>query len=998
MTTAAGRADSIERAAIIADIVIEAASRDELDAILEVALGRLARHIPLTGGSIALVEDDALVVRAAVGPFTDEVLGGRALRNPSSASWRVIDTREPLFVEDTLEAGLRDAIRGGPPRVRSMIAVPLTWQARSLGLLEVDSTERAAFQPADLDLLEAVATTLSGPIELAARRALLDRADRGRELLAGAGALVGTTLDDRAMLAGLARLLVPAMGDYVLVDLVGETDVERVAAVHADPDKAGLMAEMVRYPPDPTEERGVGGVLRTGHGILAADISPGQAESTAMEDRHAELLHALGPRSALIVPVPGRSGPVAALTLSFTRLGRRYETADLELVEELARRVGQALEISRLVRELDRERGRFEAVVRQLPAGLLIADAPEGRIVLANEEVSRILGNSPTRIGPEGREADYSAIHEDGTPYTSEEYPLARAVTVGEVTEQETVTFLLEDGTRRIVSVNAGPIRDVDGRIRSGVMTLFDVTARATAEAEQDRLTRELVAFKNAVDAIADGVLMVDPGDRRLTYVNRGAERLLRRPSQELIGSPLVELLPDYDEERLSEVFANLSAGGAGITLNGVVRRRRSGEFPGEVHLQRVAPEGAPEIVIAIVRDITDRVDARARLQRLAQTERSLAAELGAVIQAIGDGVLVFEGEDQLGLANPAAEEMFEGKPPTSLRDLLDRLALTDGHPTIERLLEGPVELPLAGPASVPEQRARRRPRSGNGAVEDGPGPMVPRQRWVEVVAYPIEAPGAGLHPGPDLRSETIVVLRDVTEAREARLTRDAFVGVLSHELRTPVTTIFGVSKLLARGSRQTAAVRRDALLDIEGEAERLYRLVEDLLVLARFETGGTSRIELEPVLLQRLIPAVLRSEQARWPSAELVSDLPSDLPPVRGEPTYVEQILRNLVGNAAKYSGVGQVLLQAEAREDEVRVRVIDEGPGLAEDDLGRLFELFYRSPHTTRIAGGAGIGLFVCRQLIESMDGRIWARPRSDRQGAEFTFSLRPFREEEL
>ena len=110
----------------------------------------------------------------------------------------------------------------------------------------------------------------------------------------------------------------------------------------------------------------------------------------------------------------------------------------------------------------------------------------------------------------------------------------------------------------------------------------------------------------------------------------------------------------------------------------------------------------------------------------------------------------------------------------------------------------------------------------------------------------------------------------------------------------------------------------------------------------------------------------------------------------VLGEEMYVEQVLQNLLSNAAKYSPAGsEVRVVVEQTVGELSVRVLDEGMGIADEAPDQLFELFYRSPNAARQAAGAGIGLFVCRQLIESMGGRIWAR-RRDTGGSEFGFTL--------
>jgi K+-sensing histidine kinase KdpD len=226
------------------------------------------------------------------------------------------------------------------------------------------------------------------------------------------------------------------------------------------------------------------------------------------------------------------------------------------------------------------------------------------------------------------------------------------------------------------------------------------------------------------------------------------------------------------------------------------------------------------------------------------------------------------------------------------------------------------------------------------------------------------------------------------SEQRAAEL-RDAFNSIVSHELRTPITAIYGGAKLLARRDRQLDdATRQELIDDLETEADRLYRLVEDLLVLSRSEGGQLERIA-DPVAMAHLVRRVTTSEQARWPGAKFEFQSTTQVT-ARGDETYVEQVLRNLLSNAAKYSpgGTNVEVLVDEVPEG-VRVRVLDSGGGIREEEVDRLFQLYYRSPETAAKAGGAGIGLFVCRVLVEAMGGRIWAAPRPE-GGAEFGFVL--------
>ena len=222
---------------------------------------------------------------------------------------------------------------------------------------------------------------------------------------------------------------------------------------------------------------------------------------------------------------------------------------------------------------------------------------------------------------------------------------------------------------------------------------------------------------------------------------------------------------------------------------------------------------------------------------------------------------------------------------------------------------------------------------------------------------------------------------------------RDAFVGVISHELRTPITTIYGMSHLLRNRHRTMDPDALAARLeDIETEADRLHLLTEDLLVLSRAE-GGRLEVAQDPLVMGHVLRTAVRGERTRSPGHRFELAVDPDLPLVVGEATYVEQVTRNFLSNAAKYSPAGSnVWVTAAAREGGAEVRVTDEGQGFGEDDADQLWELFHRTKGAIQKASGAGIGLFVSRALIEAMGGRVWARPASEPAagGAEFGFWL--------
>jgi len=235
------------------------------------------------------------------------------------------------------------------------------------------------------------------------------------------------------------------------------------------------------------------------------------------------------------------------------------------------------------------------------------------------------------------------------------------------------------------------------------------------------------------------------------------------------------------------------------------------------------------------------------------------------------------------------------------------------------------------------------------------------------------------------LYSESQRILEELRLANEAK---DEFLGLISHELRTPITTIFGGARVLrTRGDRIDAETRAGVLQDIEHESERLHRIVEDLLVLARLELGQP--LATEPVLIQRIAEKTVNAVSRRNPRS-IDLDVSKSLPAVRGSAVYLEQILRNLISNADKYSPAeAEIELTARLDGENVVTSVLDRGPGISASEMDLIFERFYRSSGTAKQAGGAGIGLTVCKRLVEAQNGAIWAETR-DGGGLVVSFSL--------
>jgi PAS domain S-box-containing protein len=229
-------------------------------------------------------------------------------------------------------------------------------------------------------------------------------------------------------------------------------------------------------------------------------------------------------------------------------------------------------------------------------------------------------------------------------------------------------------------------------------------------------------------------------------------------------------------------------------------------------------------------------------------------------------------------------------------------------------------------------------------------------------------------------------------EAERANDVKSHFLAMISHELRTPLTSIKGfATTLLADDVTWDVASQRDFLETINLEADKLTELIEQLLDLSRLESG-TLRIVPEEQPLTAIVDASMAPLRALSADHQLVVTLPEDLPPVWADAQRIGQVLANLVNNACKFSPSGtRISLSAARQGEEIRMDVTDEGTGIAPEERERVFESFYQTSQegNRRRPRGVGLGLAICRGLVEAHGGRIWVRDRPG-PGTTISFTL--------
>lgn len=231
----------------------------------------------------------------------------------------------------------------------------------------------------------------------------------------------------------------------------------------------------------------------------------------------------------------------------------------------------------------------------------------------------------------------------------------------------------------------------------------------------------------------------------------------------------------------------------------------------------------------------------------------------------------------------------------------------------------------------------------------------------------------------------------DITERVETDKLKDEFIGMVSHEMRTPLTVIVGgLATYLSSGNVLSASEKRVLIKDAVAEAEELSRILENLLDLSRCQANrlvlSTERVAIGDIA--RKVVSALKGQT----SHKLKVEIPEDLPPVSADTLRVERVLFNLVHNAIKYSPPAtEIRIFAKIRDGCMQVGVSDEGVGIAASDQTKIFSAFQRVQSNPDGPRGTGLGLLVCKRLVEAHGGRIWVESEAGR-GSVFYFTLPP------
>jgi PAS domain S-box-containing protein len=469
--------------------------------------------------------------------------------------------------------------------------------------------------------------------------------------------------------------------------------------------------------------------------------------------------------------------------------------------------------------------------------------------------------------------------------------------------------------------------------------------------------------FRQLVDAAPDGMLVCDERGTIL-LVNAEVERMFGYVREELIGNRVEILIPEQLRPRHQGHVAGYVASprlrpmGSDLDLRG--RRKDGTELAIEISLAPIRTEQGT-VVTAGIRDVTDR-------RRLERDARRATAYLTSAVDAVQHAFALFDEHDRVVMVNSAARQLLGSAITASIEgvafDDLLRSALGSGvfdlsNETRESFLgrwtayhrqpAGALEV-RTGTGRYLRVRERRTAEHGTVVV-------------IEDVTDDVQ------------RSEELSHSREAAEAASAA--KSEFLSSMSHELRTPLNAILGFAQLLERDRKQPLGDRQlERLQHVLRGGEHLLRLIDDVLDLSRIEAGRIT-ISIEPVGVGDVLREVVHTLEpmATRGEVEIVApEIAAGFPMIEADRTRVAQILMNFGSNAIKYGKPGgRVRFQVDRGARNVRFRVVDDGVGIPADKRDRIFEPFQRAGQEVGPIEGTGIGLTICKRLVELMHGNI-------------------------
>ena len=588
-------------------------------------------------------------------------------------------------------------------------------------------------------------------------------------------------------------------------------------------------------------------------------------------------------------------------------------------------------ELQQATRALQKSESRFRGLVANLPGVVYrCANDADWSMRYISDEIANLSGYPASDFIDNQVRSFSSIVHPDDLAIT---YRIGEAIARQESFE---LTYRLRhaDGHNVWVREKGRGEYDSHGRLLWVDGFIWDISER---QAMEDELRLSQQRFLNAFNTAPQGMALVSP-DGRWLEVNDELCRMLGYDREELLACTYQQVTHPDDLDADRQNVADLLAG----RINAYQMEKRYLDKRGRtlwvllsVSLVRDG-EGRPVHFVSQIQDFSDRVAAERAVR---EREHYLSTLLDNVV----DAIVTIDEQGRIETFNHAAEAIFGYRQPEVAGQSITQLV---PHLAGDLLRQGCAINQLG---------------EMEGLRQDGE-------------CFPMELAMSQIsHQG---QRRFIAVIRDIAERKRTEQMKNEFISTVSHELRTPLTAIAGSLGLINGGALGAVPEQMQQMLEIaQSNSQRLRKLIDDLLDIDKL-AAGKMRFDLQPLALRPLLEQALRSNQpyAEQYGVQLVL-LPGINCQVCADAQRLEQVLANLLANAAKFSAAGQsVELAAVPTDGWVRISVRDQGQGIAQDFKPRIFSKFAQADAgDTRRQGGTGLGLAISKELIEHMGGRI-------------------------
>jgi two-component system, OmpR family, sensor histidine kinase VicK len=672
-------------------------------------------------------------------------------------------------------------------------------------------------------------------------------------------------------------------------------------------------------------------------------------------------------------PVIAGDGHTIGVLAVLARKPNQFAPEHLTLLEILGRQAMTRLELYNRVRlqeQAQRQRQRTEralaterifvaATLDSIPALVAVLDTA-GRIVRMNDACTQLTGLSLANAV--GRPFVDEFLSVDDRTWASGKL---REATQGQVSGPHETPWRTVRGAARRVSWTLRPLQGPSGDIQYVIVTGQDVTG----EREMQKALLSSEARYREVVENSLGFVFTCSIEGRLTSLNAFTAETLGYRSEALLGRNVAELTDSAGAAEFEDCLRTLETEDE---WQGALPLRRSDGVYRRIALRsrKMQPAGERPFILNHGMDVTEQHEAEEALH-IATRQREL------ILEAVGDGIYGIDMDGKLTFINEAGANALG----YAAVELI-------GHDIHELIRHGNAEGAPYSKSTNPILQAMRRCepiRTRDEVFWRKDGAAIP----VEYSANPLME--------DDSISGMVIAFRDVSERRRLEKMKDEFISTVSHELRTPLTSMRASLGLVASGSLDRRPEKQQQMVNMAIEnCDRLIRLVNDILDFDRVEKGRLAlrREAVEPMIVLRRAADVAHNAATE---AHISIKVEANAPPVDADEERVLQVLNELVGNALKFSGpnttirlVAQTAGVSDEGVNEVRFMVEDQGRGIAQEKLQRIFERFQQGDASdSRALGGTGLGLALCRSIVEQHGGRIWAESEEGK-GSRFLFTL--------